>query len=244
MGLIADTRVLARLARPPRANADHATRLDAFYNRQAADYDDFRRRLLPGRAELMRGLDVPDGGRLLDMGGGTGASLAFIADRLPRLASATVVDLCEPLLHVARQRIRDSGWTTVRTACADAASYQPPDGAPDAITFSYSLTMMQDWFRVVDHAWSLLPPGGLIGVVDFYVSQKWPGDLRAHSRLQRFLWPFWFSWDNVFLSADHLPYLRWRFQEVRLRERVTRLPYLPGSAVPYYLFIGRKVSRS
>ncbi|WP_163505208.1 class I SAM-dependent methyltransferase [Fodinicola acaciae] len=235
--------VLARLVRPPRATADHAAWLDAFYDRQAADYDDFRRRLLPGREEMMRGLNVADGGRLLDMGGGTGASLTFIADRLPRLDSVTVVDLCEPLLRVARQRIDDNGWKTVRTERADLTTYLPPAGPPDAITFCYSLTMVPNWFQAIDHAWSLLPPGGLIGAVDFHVSRKRPEDgLRRHSRLQRFLWPFWFSWDNVFVSADHLPYLRHRFEQIRLVERVTRLPYLPGSAVPYYVFIGRKSS--
>ena len=44
----------------------------------------------------------------------------------------------------------------------------------DVVTFSYSLTMIPDWFLAVDHAWRLLRPGGTIGVVDFYVSRKHP----------------------------------------------------------------------
>jgi S-adenosylmethionine-diacylgycerolhomoserine-N-methlytransferase len=240
MGLTSDLRILYRLAFTRVRGASHADRLDAFYRNQADGYDDFRRRLLHGREEMMRSLDLPAGGRLLDMGGGTGSNLEAIADRLPQLGRVEIVDLCGPLLRVADERIARHGWTNVRTVEADATTYQP-DGPVDAITFSYSLTMIPDWFRALDHAVRLLRPGGQIGVADFYVSRKWPADgMRRHSRSQRSFWPRWFAQDDVFLSPDHLPYLQTRFQQVKLIEGMGKVPYLLGWKAPYYVFLGRK----
>ena len=41
-------------------------------------------------------------------------------------------------------------------------------------TGSLEMALIPDWFRAVDHAMSILKPGGLIGVVDFYVARKFP----------------------------------------------------------------------
>jgi len=129
----------------------------------------------------------------------------------------------------------------VETVAADATTYEPDGGPVDAVTFSYSLTMIPDWFAAVDQAHALLGPGGMIGVVDFYVARKWPeAGRRRHSAFQRLFWPAWFGWDNVFPSPDHLPYLQARFRTVCLEERLGRVPYLPGLKAPYYIFWGRK----
>jgi S-adenosylmethionine-diacylgycerolhomoserine-N-methlytransferase len=242
MGLAADLRILYHMAVAPLTTGSLAERLDALYRHQADDFDDFRRRLLHGREEMMRGLEVPAGGRLLDMGGGTGSNLEYLADRLSQLHSVTLVDLCPSLLRVAEERIRRHGWNNVRTVQADATTYEPLEVPVDVVTFSYSLTMIPDWFRAIDQVYRLLRRGGRIGVVDYYVSRKWPAaGQRKHARWQRFFWPYWFSWENVFPSADHLPFLQSRFATIRLEERLGRMPYMPLVRAPYYLFVGCKV---
>ncbi|MDZ7686219.1 MAG: hypothetical protein U5O39_15420 [Gammaproteobacteria bacterium] len=101
--------------------------------------------------------------------------------------------------------------------------------------------MIPDWISALDHAASLLKPGGQIAVVDFTVSRKYPEPgLTRHGTFTRGFWPLWFSWDNVFLNPDHIPYLRRRFHTISLKEDTTRLPYVPGSRVPWYLYIGEK----
>jgi S-adenosylmethionine-diacylgycerolhomoserine-N-methlytransferase len=241
MGLTSDLRVLYHLAFTRTRGQTHGDRLEAFYRAQAGDYDDFRRRLLHGREEMVRGLDAADGARLIDMGGGTGSNIEYLGDRLPRLDSVRIVDLCPSLLQTANERIRRNGWTNVRTVLADATTYEPEDGPVDLVTFSYSLTMMPNWFQIIDRAHAFLKPGGMIGVADFYISRKWPAPgMRKHGALQRFLWPTWFGFDNVFLSPDHLPCLQSRFQTVRLEERFGKVPYLPLLKAPYYIFLGRK----
>jgi S-adenosylmethionine-diacylgycerolhomoserine-N-methlytransferase len=64
--------------------------------------------------------------------------------------------------------------------------------------------------------------------------------MKKHRRFTRFFWPRWFSYDNVFLSPDHLPYLQSRFQTVKLEERFGKIPYLLWLKAPYYIFVGRK----
>jgi len=109
------------------------------------------------------------------------------------------------------------------------------------VTFSYSLTMIPDWFAAIDSARAMLSPGGLIGVVDFYVSRKYPADrLRRHRWFTRSFWPVWFAFDNVFPSPDHVPYLHRSFQAVHFAENRGKLPCIPLLRMPYYTFVGRK----
>jgi len=62
-----------------------------------------------------------------------------------------VVDLCQPLLDVARERCRRKGWTHVEFLCQDASRFILPEwesgqldprGSLCAITMSYSLSMV------------------------------------------------------------------------------------------------------
>lgn len=243
MTLTSDLRTLYNLTFKRVRGGSHQERLEAFYRHQAGDYDAFRQRLLHGREEMMTSLELPAGGRLLDFGGGTGSNIAYLGDRLKTLHRVTVVDLCPSLLETARQRIAAAGWDNVHTALADVTTYEPEGGPVDVITFSYSLTMIPDWFRALERAWTLLRPGGQIGIVDFYVARKWPAaGMTRHGWFTRTFWPTWFAADNVFLSPDHLPWLQSRFQTVKLAERRGRVPYMLWMKAPHYLFVGRKAS--
>jgi S-adenosylmethionine-diacylgycerolhomoserine-N-methlytransferase len=243
MGLLTDLKILYHMTLKPIRGGDHATRLESFYAGQANAYDDFRRRLLQGRRALWQTLEVPQDGLWVDMGGGTGANLELFDERLARLNKVYLVDLSPSLLQVASRRIAERGWTNVVTAEADATVFQPREGAADVVTFSYSLTMIPDWFAAIENALDFLKPGGLIGVVDFYVSRKYPPDgLRRHGWFTRTFWPAWFASDNVFPSADHVPYLHRCFDPVHFEEQRAKVPYLPFVRVPYYTFVGRKRS--
>ena len=110
------------------------------------------------------------------------------------------------------------------------------------VTFSYSLTMIPNWYLALENAAKLLRPEGVIAVVDFYVSRKHPAEgFRRHSGWTRRFWPAWFSMDNVFPSPDHLPYLHQHFRPLLVEERSAHLKFLPFAKAPYYLFIGQKL---
>jgi len=228
--------------RPVRGDS-HAERLESFYVKQVDAYDRFRKRLLTGRDDLMKTIRPREGEVWVDMGCGTGANLEFLGEGLKDLKKVYLVDLTDSMLRVAKKRIERCGWTNVELQQGDATTWTPRDGQVDAILFSYSLTMIPDWFAAVDRAYEALKPGGLVGVVDFYVARKYPGEKRLQQSFStRWLWPVWFSLDNLFLSNDILPYLARKFETVSLKIRADRLPYCPffWKKMPRFVFVGKK----
>jgi S-adenosylmethionine-diacylgycerolhomoserine-N-methlytransferase len=236
--MTSDARVLWQMLRGQSHRGSHADRLAAFYGPQAEAYDRSRERLLHGRRELIELLDVPHAATVVELGGGTGRNLAFFRERLPFLQRVDIVDLCRPLLDQARLRARD--WPNVRVIEADATAYMPEQPV-DAVYFSYSLSMIPDWFRAIDNALAMLKPDGVIGVVDFYVSRRDPAPgFSRHGSAARGFWRAWFDRDGVFPSPDHLPYLVSRCRTDVLLERTGPVPWLPLLEVPYFVFVGRK----
>jgi S-adenosylmethionine-diacylgycerolhomoserine-N-methlytransferase len=241
MSLAGDLRILYHMVLSPIRGGSHAERLESFYSAQAKGYDEFRKHLLKGRAEMYGALDVPTDGVWLDLGAGTGFNLEYLGDRLRALRQVYLIDLSRSLLQIARERAEHHGWTNVETLEADVTTVAPATLPADVATFSYSLTMIPDWFAAIDRAWELLRPGGTIGVVDFYVARKYAvAPFRRHSWFTRSFWPVWFAGDNVFPSSDHVPYLHRRFEVTRFSEHFMRMRYLPFFRVPFYIFIGRK----
>jgi len=239
MSLSSDLKILYHMVFARQGGASHAERLEGFYQGQAAGYDDFRKRLLHGRRELYERLPTPNSGVWIEMGGGTASNLEYLGERIGVLEKVLVVDLSASLLEIARGRAKRNEWKNVETIEHDVTTLEAPPA--DVVTFSYSLTMIPNWFAAVDHALKLLKPGGLIGVVDFYVSRKFPADgRRRHGWSTRTFWPTWFAGDNVHLTADHLPYLESATETVHCFEGKGKVPYLPFVRAPYYIYIGRK----
>jgi betaine lipid synthase len=60
-----------------------------------------------------------------------------------------LIDLCEPLLQVARERFAKRGWTNITVLCQDATEFALPEwarsdpkGSVNFVTLSYSLSMV------------------------------------------------------------------------------------------------------
>lgn len=241
MGLFADLKIIYHLTMKPVRGKDHKARLENFYAGQANNYDDFRKRMLKGRQELWEAIDEPEDAVWVDMGGGTGSNLEYFGDRVNKLKKAYVVDLSPSLLEVARERTAEKGWDHIEAVEADATTFRPTEGYADVVTFSYSLTMIPDWFAAIDNALAMLKPGGLIGVADFYAARKHPSDgLKRHGWMSRTFWPVWYAADNVYVSHDHIPYLHRHFDPVHFEEQRAKVPYIPFVRTPYYYFVGRK----
>jgi S-adenosylmethionine-diacylgycerolhomoserine-N-methlytransferase len=258
MSIRNDLKILYHLVLRPVRGKDHAQRMENFYSGQADGYDDFRKRLLQGREHVYQTLgkdasapnpETADSNPAqankpkvwVDFGGGTGSNLEFIGPSINNLSQVYVVDLATSLLEVVKKRSERNGWNNVTAVTGDATTWTPPEGYADIVTFSYSLTMIPDWFAAIDNAFRILKPGGQIGVIDFYVARKFAAEgLKRHSWTTRNFWPVWFSSDNVFPSPDHIPYLRNRFSTSLIQELRAKIPYLPLARTPYYQFIGTK----
>ena len=239
MSIAHDLKILYHLTLAPIRGRTHQERLESFYAKQAEDYDAFRARLLQGRRELYERLPIPQNGIWIEMGGGTGANLEFLGTRVRLLKQIHIVDLSPSLLQIASKRIAEHGWTNVRLHQADATTFAAAEPA-DVITFSYSLTMIPDWFTALENAARLLKPDGVLGVADFFVARKHPvAGFGQHSWWARTFWPTWFALDNVHLNADHVPYLHQHFEPCYYNENRVTVPYVPFVRVPVYQFIGR-----
>lgn len=103
------------------------------------------------------------GGRILDVGVGTGLSLSDYA-RTTRLCG---VDISEPMLRKAQERVRALKLDNVEMlAVMDAKTLAFPDSAFDAIVAQYVITAVPDPEATLDDFIRVLKPGGELILVN------------------------------------------------------------------------------
>jgi betaine lipid synthase len=131
-----------------------------------------------------------------------------------------LVDLSPSLCEIARERIRQNGWTNVTVLCQDARSIACPPLSADLITMSYSLSMIPDYYSVVDMLTGFLSPTGIVGICDFYVqsivdvsSRNYiGGTINRHVNwVGRMFWRTWFDADRVNLDGGRRDYIEYCF---------------------------------
>ncbi len=97
------------------------------------------------------------GGRVLDVGVGTGLSLSEYS----RATKLHGVDISEPMLRKAQERVRAQNLTNVETlSVMDAKNLAFPDGAFDAVVAQYVITAVPDPEATLDDFMRVLRPGG------------------------------------------------------------------------------------
>ena len=160
--------------------------MNRVYRHQRHFYDFTRKYYLLGRDQLIASLDPPDGGRVLEIGCGTGRNLIAAAQRF-RGANFFGVDVSSQMLTTAVRAISRAGLASrIRVANADATRLDASAlfGTPrfDRIFISYSLSMIPDWQGAVDVALSLLAPSGELKIVDFGSQERLPSWVRRALR--------------------------------------------------------------
>lgn len=202
----------------------------------------------------------------VDIGGGTGYNIEAMqayVDVPNFFEKVFLVDLSPSLLEVARRRFNRLGWE-VEIVCQDARSFRLEDylqrlyktdkvlelhysftrSGADLVTMSYSLSMMPDYYSVLDSLPNLLAADGTIGVVDFYVQSivelsgrtYTGGSFNRHvTWIGRVFWRAWFDVDRVGLEGARRDYLEYRFGTLK---SVDERNYLLGG-IPYYSGFGK-----
>lgn len=192
---------------------------------QADVYDATRKRLLRGREDMLSLVaaqlkyKAANGGVAktrpiwVDIGGGTGWNLEAMQEfvDVPTFFEGIyLVDLSPSLCEVARKRFARLGWGHVQIICQDARVFRLAGRQADLITMSYSLSMIPDYYSVVDSIVNLLDPAGILGVIDFYVQSVVEtsgrnytgGCLQRHVNwMGRSFWRAWFDLDRVGLEG-------------------------------------------
>ncbi|KAL7266603.1 hypothetical protein RUND412_010846 [Rhizina undulata] len=237
--------------------------LKIFSKGQAAICDATRSHLLRGRKEMLalaaaqlrlRAERQPHkkGSVWVDVGGGTGYNIVALNKYLPVtkfFSEVYLVETSPSLCAAAEKRFQNLGWNNVRVVCMDFRSFRlgSLDGGEerkaDWITMSYSLSVIPDFYSVIDPLESLLSPTGLISVADFYVQSRAAfanrtytgGVLSRHVNwFSRHFWRMWFEFDRVNLDEGRRDYLEYRFGTILSVNGRNRL--LGG--IPYYIWVG------
>jgi S-adenosylmethionine-diacylgycerolhomoserine-N-methlytransferase len=153
------------------ASFRHAALMDAVYRRQRHVYDATRKFYLLGRDRLIRHLDVPAGGSVLELGCGTGRNLVLAAERYPTAALYGLDISAEMLATAARSLGRTGIAGMVRLGVGDATAFDAERlfgrAEFDRIFVSYALSMIPAWERTIAAAFDRLAPEGTLSIVDF-----------------------------------------------------------------------------
>ena len=113
----------------------------------------------------------PEGGRILEVGVGTGLSLPDYA-HVNRIVG---LDLSEPMLRKAVERVREHGLTNVEAlAVMDAARLAVPDESFDAVVAQYVITVVPNPEGTLDEFVRVLKPGGEIILVNHIGADSGP----------------------------------------------------------------------
>src|SRR5205807_1175775 len=157
------------------------------------------------------------GGRILDVGIGTGISLT----RYAHTNRIIGVDYSEPMLRKAQKRVRGHGLDHVEAlAVMDAQCLGFADAAFDAVVAQYVITAVPDPERTLDEFARVTRPGGEIILVNHIGAEA--GLRRALERglaplARRLGWRPEFGWERIASWAE-------RHGGVRLLERRSMPP--------------------
>ncbi|WP_315798181.1 class I SAM-dependent methyltransferase [Bradyrhizobium sp. SZCCHNRI3043] len=111
------------------------------------------------------------GGRILDVGVGTGLSLSDYA----RTTKICGVDISEPMLRRAQARVRELKLFNVETlAVMDAKHLAFPDNFFDAVVAQYVITAVPDPEATLDDFIRVLKPGGELILVNHIGAESGP----------------------------------------------------------------------
>lgn len=173
-------------ARSAGRSLGHAQLMDDLYRHQRHVYDFTRKYYLLGRDRLIGELNVPDGGRVLEVGCGTGRNLVVAARRNPQ-ALFYGIDISRHMLDNAAAAARRAGVgdrVFTLTGDAETADAREEFGVAgfNRVVFSYSLSMVPEWRRALATALDHLTPDGSLHVVDFGQMERWPSLARAGMR--------------------------------------------------------------
>ena len=129
------------------------------YSRWAPFYDAaFAWVMRPGRVATAALLNER-GGRVLDVGVGTGLELPMFGPNV----RITGIDLCEPMLDIARKRVASQKLENVDDLLVmDAMDLKFPDATFDAVIGPYVLTVVPEPERTLDEMARVVKPGGEI----------------------------------------------------------------------------------
>jgi demethylmenaquinone methyltransferase/2-methoxy-6-polyprenyl-1,4-benzoquinol methylase len=158
-------------------NGAKAAKVRAMFSRIAGRYDLMNHLMTFGRdqawhREVVRLAAAPEGGRLLDVGSGTGGIVCAALDRDPAL-TAVAADFTFEMMAAGRSRL---ARRAIRWCGADALMLPFADHTFDAVTSGYLVRNVVDIRQAFQEQFRVVRPGGKLVCLD--TSPPPPGLLR------------------------------------------------------------------
>lgn len=171
--------------------------VEAAYARWAPVYDAvFTLVLKPGRKAAAEAINRL-GGRVLDVGVGTGLELPMF-DSNVRLVG---IDLSDPMLEIARNRVARQNLANVEDLrVMDAMNLEFEDGAFDAVVAPYVVTTVPDPRRTLEEMARVVRPGGEIVIVNHIGADSGPIaaiEALMERRAEKLGWHPQFPWSVI-----------------------------------------------
>jgi phosphatidylethanolamine/phosphatidyl-N-methylethanolamine N-methyltransferase len=141
--------------------------VERVYEKLANVYDlVFGPTLHPGRLDAIERMNIQPGNAILEVGVGTGINLPLY----PSTCQVVGVDLSEPMLDKARERVVEKRLRNCRVLEMDAAKMNFPDETFDIVYAPYLISVVPDPVKVAQEMRRVCKPGGRIVILNHFKS--------------------------------------------------------------------------
>ena len=124
------------------------------------------------RRLLVKGADLPESGKVLDLCTGTGDIAVAILKQYPDFKGMiNAIDFSAPMVDKARGKVARLGPPFPRTidfAMGDALDMQFPDDKFDVVTVGFGVRNFTDLKSGLEEIYRVLKPGGQMSVLEFF----------------------------------------------------------------------------
>ena len=117
---------------------------------------------------VITSLNIRPGAKVLEVGVGTGLSLAAY----PTHCEVTGIDLAPEMLERAKQKAAENGWRHFRLLQMDALNLDFPDNVFDYVTSFHVISVVPDPVRMMQEIHRVCKPGGTVVIINHFRTTK------------------------------------------------------------------------
>jgi ubiquinone/menaquinone biosynthesis C-methylase UbiE len=128
------------------------------------------------RKKAVNYLNLNNGDLIVDLGCGTGLCFPLLMEKIGTNGKLLGVDISTEMLSVAKERVKDAGWSNVELIHSDIEEFEFPteiNGLISTGVFGY----LEDSTNILEKIHKSLANNGKVVIVDGKRPQKWPSFL-------------------------------------------------------------------
>jgi phosphatidylethanolamine/phosphatidyl-N-methylethanolamine N-methyltransferase len=117
---------------------------------------------------VIHSLNIPPGAKVLEVGIGTGLSMAAY----PSHCEVTGIDLASDMLERAREKADENGWRHFRLLEMDALNLEFPDNTFDYVLSFHVISVVPDPVRMMREIHRVCKPEGTVVIINHFRTTK------------------------------------------------------------------------